>query len=111
MDTVELTQRYFKSVRERDIDAFMALFEPDAVMDMPDGRQIVGWDAIRESELHVFSSANPPTPTPAAHIAGEDCIAVEIEIATADGVRRRMGSFFYFSANSRIRRLSIYRKG
>lgn len=111
MDPIELTDRYFACVQARDIDAFMALFEPDAVLATPDGCEHAGAAAIREMELGVFTSAAPPTPSPTVRIVGQQSIAVEIEIGLPDGRSLRMASFFYLSARGLIERLSVYRQG
>jgi ketosteroid isomerase-like protein len=38
----ELADRYFASVRARDIDNFIALFADDATFVRPDGREVSG---------------------------------------------------------------------
>jgi hypothetical protein len=111
MDPVELTDRYFASVGARDIEAFMALFEPDAVFVTPDGRERAGAQAIREMEMAVFAAPTPPTPSPASRIVGETGVSVEIDISLPGGRSLRMASFFHFGPQGLIQRLSVYRQG
>ena len=111
MDPTELSDRYFASVRSRDIEGFMALFEPDAVFVTPDGREHEGAAAIREMELSVFAAPAPPTPSPRSRIAGKDRIAIEIDISLPGGRGLRMASFFHISIRGLIQRVSVYRQG
>lgn len=110
MQSVQVVDRYFCSVRARDIDAFMALFADDAVFITPDGRSHVGAHAIREMEKAVFAADNPPTPAPGHVIADEFSAAVEVEVRLPNGLIHRMGSFFQFNHSGSIQRLSIYRQ-
>jgi uncharacterized protein (TIGR02246 family) len=110
MSSAELAERYFASVRARDIEAFTALFADDAIFVLPDGCEINGKAAIRAMEAGVFS-AGPPTPNPVSMFAGTNGIAVEVEVRLADGSVRRMGSFFHVNGENHIQRLSIYRQG
>lgn len=111
MTPIELTDRYFASVRGRDIEAFMALFEPDAVFVTPDGRESAGAAAIRDMELAVFAAPAAPTPSPRTRIVGAGSVAVEIDISLAGGRTLQMASFFHLSARGLIQRLSVYRQG
>jgi len=109
MHPTELAERYFASVRDRDIERFMALFNKDATFVLPDGREVVGEGAIREMELAVFKSG-VPTPSPGAMVVGENSIAVEVQVHLAGGGVRRIASFFQLR-EGRIQRLSVYRQG
>jgi uncharacterized protein (TIGR02246 family) len=111
VDPIELTDRYVAAVRARDIEAFIALFEPDAVFVTPDGRENAGAPAIREMELAVFAAATPPTPTPSARFVGAGGVAMEIDISLPGGRSLRMASFFHLSSRGLIQRLSVYRQG
>jgi hypothetical protein len=42
----ELPDHYFPSVQARDIDRFISLFADDAIMILPDGRQVSGAPTI-----------------------------------------------------------------
>jgi hypothetical protein len=110
MHPKELAERYFASVRARDIDSFMALFAEDATLVKPDGGVLTGAAAIREMELHTFAMG-APTPSPAAMVIGDSSIAVEIDVRLGDGTVRRMADFFYLNDNGLIQRLSVYRQG
>lgn len=110
MHPTELADRYFASVRARDIDSFMALFAEDATFVAPDGRVLTGVAAIREMELRAFT-LGAPTPSPAATVFGENSIAVEIDVRLADGTIRRMADFFHLNSKGLIQRLSVYRQG
>jgi len=109
--STDIADRYFASVRARDIEAFMTLFAEDATVITPDGRQHAGAAAIRTMENAVFASANPPTPTPGRIIATDHSFAVEIEIQLASGACLRMGSFYQINSTGLIQRLSVYRQG
>ncbi|CAN7439719.1 nuclear transport factor 2 family protein [Phenylobacterium sp. LjRoot225] len=110
MQTTELADRYFASVRARDIDSFIAFFDRDATLTLPDGREISGVVAIRDMEVGVFA-AGAPTPSPIAMVPGPNAIAVELEVHLPNGELRRMASFFHLNSEGRIQRLSIYRQG
>jgi hypothetical protein len=105
----DLPNHYFPSVRARDIDRFIALFADDAIMNLPDGREFVGAAAIREMELAVFASG-APMPTPVAIVAGENSVAVELDVRLPNGQVHKFANFFHLDAEGRIKRLSIYRK-
>jgi hypothetical protein len=109
MGPTEIAERYFASVRARDIESFMALFADDAVFISTSGATYTGAADIREMELGIFATTGP-MPTPGVMIAGENGVAVEIEVRLPDGEVRRVGSFFHTNKNSRIQRLSVYRQ-
>jgi uncharacterized protein (TIGR02246 family) len=106
----ELADRYFASVRARDIDGFIALFAEDATFTLPDGTELSGKTAIREMELRVFS-AGAPTPSRMASVESDNAIAVEVHVRILDGTTRRMANFFQLDVEGRIKRLSVYRQG
>jgi hypothetical protein len=106
----QILDKYFSSVRARDIEAFMVLFAEDATFITPDGSSRTGADAIREMETAVFNAANPPTPSPRAIVADETSAAVEVEVRLPNGAVHHMGSFFQFDQSGLIQRLSIYRQ-
>lgn len=110
MNPKELAERYFATVRSRDIDRFVALFAEDASFIYPDGREAKGHAAIRERQSAVFA-AKPPSPSAQSMIAGENSVAVELEAALPDGAVRHMANFFYFNADGQIERLRVYRQG
>jgi ketosteroid isomerase-like protein len=105
----DLPNHYFSSVRARDIDRFMALFADDAIMILPDGRELVGAAVIREMELAVFATG-APMPTPVAIVAGENAVAAEIDVRLPNGQLLKFANFFHLNAEGRIKRLSVYRK-
>jgi len=110
MTSADLSDRYFTSIRARDIDGLMALYAEDAVFTLPDGREFSGAAAIREMHLSVFA-AGAPIPTPVATVIGNGSIAVEIEARLADGTARRTANFYHLDAAGHIRRLRVYRQG
>ncbi len=110
MDPTAVTERYFASVRARDLDGLIALYAEDACFTLPNGRELNGIDAIREMHRSVFG-AGAPSPTPLASIAGASSIAVEIEARLPDGTVRRTANFYYLNASGRIQRLSVYMRG
>jgi hypothetical protein len=110
MNPAEVTERYFASIRARDLDSLIALYAEDACFTLPDGRLFNGIDAIREMHRSVFA-AGGPSPTPLASIAGANAIAVEIEARLSDGTVRRTANFYYLNAAGRIQGLSVYMRG
>ena len=110
MDVVNVANRYFASMRGRDLEALIGLFSTDAAFVLPDGREIAGIAAIRQTYTNLFAAA-APSPTPIAMIAGAQAIAVEIETRLADGSVRRTANFFHLDAGGFIRRLSVYARG
>lgn len=105
-----LADRYFAAMRARDVEALAGLFAEDAVMILPDGRELAGAGSIRAMYDHLFAS-DAPSPTVKAVIAGADGVAVEIEARLADGSTRRTANFFHLDSGGLIRRLSVYSRG
>lgn len=110
MDPIDVTQRYFASIRARDLDGLIGLYAEDACFTLPNGREFHGTEAIREMHRSVFA-AGAPNPTPLSSIAGAGSIAVEIEARLPDGTVRRTANFYYLNASARIQRLSVYMRG
>jgi hypothetical protein len=110
MDPTEITERYFASIRARDLEGLIALYAEDACFTLPNGREFNGVDAIREMHRSVFA-AGGPNPTPLKSIAGASSIAVEIEARLPDGTARRTANFYYLNAVGRIQGLSVYMRG
>lgn len=110
MPPAELVDLYFSHMRGRDLEGLAALFTEDAVMLLPDGREVAGLAALRGMYQHIFSG-QAPSPAPGPTIVGDGVAAAEIEARFADGTSRRTANFFHFSADGRIARLSVYRRG
>lgn len=110
MTPADVTERYFASVRARDLDGLIALYAENASFSLPNGREFNGVDAIREMHRSVFA-AGGPSPTPLASIAEASSIAVEIEARLPDGTVRRTANFYYLNPAGRIQRLSVYMRG
>jgi hypothetical protein len=110
MSPADLTERYFASVRTRDLDGLIALYAEDACFTLPNGREFNGIDAIREMHRSVFA-ASAPSPTPLSSIASASSVAVEIEAHLPDGTVRRTANFYYLNAAGRIQKLSVYMRG
>lgn len=110
MNPADVTERYFASVRARDLDGLVALYAQDASFTLPNGREFTGIDAIREMHRSVFA-AGGANPTPLHSITGPDSIAVEIEARLPDGTLRRTANFYYLNEAGRIRALSVYMRG
>ena len=107
MDAASVVDRYFKNMRERNLDGLMALFGESATFVLPDGRALSGTAAIRGMYTHLFAGA-APSPTPQAVITGASGAAVEIETRIADGSTRRTANFFHLDDTGQIERLSVY---
>jgi hypothetical protein len=106
----KLIDRYFAAMRGRDIESLMALFAADAVMVLPDGRELAGVRAIRGMYEHLFAT-NPPSPSPKATIISSVGGAAEIETRLGDGSSRQTANFSHLDVAGRIRRLSVYGRG
>lgn len=110
VDQRQLAEGYFEGMRGRDVERMVAKFAPDGVMILPDGREVVGREALRSLYTGLFA-ANPPSPTPQNIVVGPDQVAVEIEARLEDGSARRTANFFRFNDRGEIERVSIYRRG
>ena len=106
----ELAEGYFEGMRSRNIERMVAKFAENATMILPDGREVVGREALRTMYTGLFA-ANPPVPTAQNFVVGADQIAVEIEARLGDGSARRTANFFQFNDRGEIERVSIYRRG
>jgi hypothetical protein len=106
----KLIDRYFAAMRDRDIESLMALFAADAVMVLPDGRELDGARTIRAMYEHLFAT-NPPSPAPMATIISSVGGAAEIETRLGDGSSRQTANFFHLNMAGLIRRLSVYGRG
>jgi hypothetical protein len=109
MDPVAIADGYFAAIRNRDIAGLAALFQENAVMTLPDGRQLNGLSEIKGMYQYLFS-ASSPVPSPTAAIVGTNGIATEIEARLEDGTVRRTANFFHLGSSGLIERLSTYRR-
>lgn len=107
MNPQRVIERYFESIRARDIDALSALYADDATFHLPNGNSFAGIAAIRDMHLGVFA-AGSPFPNPVSQVIAEASAAVEIEARLADGSIRHTANFFYLNADGRIQRISVY---
>jgi ketosteroid isomerase-like protein len=105
-----IADRYFAYMHGRDLDGLAAMFSADAVVVLPDGREVTGLPAIRGMYQHIWGSG-APAPTPLAMVATPNAVAVEIEASLPDGTSRQTANFFHIGAGGRIARLSIYKRG
>ena len=110
VDCKGVVERYFASMRARDIEGLVKLFAADAMFILPDGRELSGSAAIHEMYNKLFA-AMAPSPTPLAVIAAEHGIATEIEARLPNGTIRRTANFFHFNEDGLIKRLSVYARG
>lgn len=109
-DPNTVVDRYFETVRAKDIDAWMALFAEDASYTLPNGSQYQGKPAIREFQQNVFGHGGP-YPTPGNRIVGGNGIAVEVEARLPDGTTRNTVNVYGFDEAGKIRSLSVYMRG
>jgi hypothetical protein len=105
----EMAERYFASVRARDIEAFMLLFAPDATLTLPDGRIISGLVNIRKMESETFEKG-APYPTPTAIVSSKNAIAVQIDVRVPSGSILKMANFYRLDDAGLIKSLSVYRQ-
>lgn len=105
----QVAERYFVCMRARDLDSLCALFAEDAVMILPDGKELTGRDAIRGMYAYLFQ-AGAPVPDAVATVASGTMAAVEIEARLPDGSVRRTANFFHCGDAGTIKRLGVYRR-
>lgn len=104
---MSLAERYFTAMREQDLASLRAMFAPDAVLCVPDGRsfagieEIVGWFSL------LFGSVSP-SPRCVAEVPAERAIAVEIETTLPGGAVRRTANFFDLNERGLITGLRSY---
>lgn len=106
----EVTDRYFKHIREQNAAGIVALFAPGATYTMPDGRRFTGADEIRGWFSKLFASL-ALTPQIIATIDSETGSAVEIENQLPDGSKRNTANFFYLDDAGLITQLRVYQRG
>lgn len=109
-DPRAVVDAYFAAVRARDVDAFVALFAPDAVYTVPNGKTMTGHAEIREFQQMVFG-AGAPVPHPQGRFVGPEGIAVEIEAHLPDGSVRQTTNHYRFDGAGRIASLKVYMRG
>lgn len=102
-----LVARYFAAMRARDLTALRALFAPDAIVALPNGRTFEGWEAIEQMFAGLFVAA-APSPTCLRQIVGDQVIATEIETDLPDGGVRRTANFFDLDERGSITGLRSY---
>jgi uncharacterized protein (TIGR02246 family) len=109
VDPNQLTERYFASVRARDIEAFMALFASDATFILPDGRTVTGQADIRKMESAAFEQG-APFPTPTTIVVNKDTVAVQIDVRLPSGAVLKTANFYHLNDDGLIKALSVYRQ-
>jgi len=109
-DRRETVERYFAAVRAKDLDAFVALFAPDAAYSPPNGKVFTGHDEIREFQTMVFGSGSP-FPTAKAFFVSPEGIAAEVEAKLPDGTVRQTTNHYRFDEAGRIASLTVYARG
>jgi len=107
LNAEKVAERYFASIKARDIESLVALYADDATFTLPNGKQFAGVTAIREMHLGVFA-ASAPIPTPLAMVVGANSVAVEIAARLPDGTTRHTANFYHLNGDGRIQRLSVY---
>jgi len=106
----EITDRYFKHIREQNVAGVAALFASDATYTMPDGRRFTGDSEIRGWFSKLFASL-VLTPRIVSTVATETAVAVEIENILPDGATRRTANFFHLNSQGLIEALRVYQQG
>lgn len=110
LEHTRLVEHYFAGMNARDVDAVVALFDVDAVLGLPDGREFSGVEAIRGWFTSLFV-LQAPSPKPSVVIAAAGGVATEIDVKLPDGRTRRTANFFHVNAAGRIARLTTYARG
>jgi ketosteroid isomerase-like protein len=109
MNPTQVAEAYFAAVRAKDVDAFVALFAPDADYIMPNGSAYKGTAQIREVQSGVFAHGSP-VPTPLSMTASDTGIAVEVQARLPDGSSRFTANVYQLNDLGLIQRLSVYIK-
>jgi ketosteroid isomerase-like protein len=110
MNIQDVVNRYFDSIRSRNIDNLSALYADDVTFTLPNGEEFSGKAAICEMHQGVFT-AGAPVPTPQSMVLSDKSAAVEIEARLPDGTTRRTANFYYLNDAGKIQRLSVYMRG
>lgn len=110
IDPDGVAARYFTGMRARDLAGVLALFAPEAVLWVPDGRRFDGVEAIGGWFTHLFGVVGP-TPHAVSEVSSSRAIAVEIETQLPDGTTRRTANFFDLDERGLISGLRSYARG
>jgi ketosteroid isomerase-like protein len=103
----ELRTRYFDAMRAADLDAVLALFDEQAVVILPDGREHAGRAALAQLYTGILS-ASRPTPAPGAMTGSDGYWAVEVTTRLPDGRSRHTANFFHMNDQGLIARMHSY---
>ena len=101
---------YYAAINAKDLDGVCALFTPDAVFSLYDGRQVAGLEAIRAMYVNVFA-AGGPQPQPTVIVPAQTHVAAEVTVTLANGQALNMASFFALADDGRFRSVAVYRRG
>jgi ketosteroid isomerase-like protein len=105
-----LRNDYFKAMRSGDLDAVLALFDDNATVVLPDGRERAGRAALAEMYAGIFSMSRPE-PSPGVITGAGDYWAVEVTTRLPDGRARNTANFFYLNDRGLIARMHSYSRG
>ena len=105
-----LARKYYRHINAKDVDGVLSLLSDAAVFHLPDGREVVGKDALRAMYTHVFA-AGGPQPQPVRIIASKTDAAVQVEVALADGRTLQMASFFTIGPEETFETVAVYQRG
>lgn len=107
LSPLKVTERYFASVRAKALDEFVDLFAADATYTLPNGKQFMGHDAIREVQATVFS-AGSPSPEILSRLTGPDSAVVEVVAHLTNGSVRNTCNVYRLNGDGKIKSLNIY---
>lgn len=110
LSPAQVSERYFECMRARDLAGLEELFTEDAIMILPDGRELQGRDAISGMYAYLFQ-VGAPVPQAVATVTNQATAAAEIEAKLPDGTVRRTANFFHCDERGKITQLSVYRRG
>lgn len=106
-DLTAVARSYFDKVRIQDATAIAAMFAPDGVITLPDGRRFVGGEAISAFYRKHFATMAPTPEVLSTITEGRRCL-VELTARLADGSASFAADVFEFDAGGLIAGLTIY---
>lgn len=110
MTAEQQAQNYYRFINAKDLEGVLSVLADDAVFCLPDGRDVVGKNALRAMYTHVFA-AGGPQPRPVRIVASETDAAVQVEVVLADGTALQMASFFSMQSDGKFKTVAVYQRG
>ena len=109
MTAEHLARTYYRHINAKDLEGVLSVLSDNAVFNLPDGREVVGKDSLRNMYTHVFaqgghslfrSRSSPPIPTQQPRSKSR----------SADGSKLYMADFFAMGSGSTFDMVSVYQR-